>query len=192
MRSFLSTLAMLLLSAPVFCQTATLKATDNFIETVDQHFKNGSLKQKNPAMSSKLGGTFNAYYLNKKLVLITSDHSGPFGFIDHSYYIENDSVVYATVKKVILKEPETEKEYVAYEKYLIFNTDKNGKTDLTKWPLTVNIDNRYYFDQDQIVKYSLKNLGKPLKPLDKEIEETTKDLLFRFATHMKELNVSTE
>lgn len=181
-----------LISTQLRGQASVLKSTDKYVEMIDEHFGNGSLKQKHGALSTKLGGTFNAYYLNKKLVLITSNYGGPFGFFDHSYYIEKDSLVFAVVRKVILKEPENEKEYTAYEKYLIFNTDKNGKTDLTKWPLTVDINNRYYFNHNQVIKYDLKNLNKPVKPLENEIGETTKDLLFRLTTHLEELNPPTK
>ena len=187
MRSFCLTLFLIFIAALCFAQNVSVKSTEKYLELINKHVENSSLKQKDLGSMSKLGGTVTGYYLNKKLVLITTSYGGQFGYIDHSFYMENDSLVYVNEKKIILKEPETEKEYEAYEKYVIFNTDKNGKTDLTKWPLTVNISNAYYFGNGQIVKYRLKSFDKTVKPFENEIERAAKDLIYRYHTHCEEL-----
>jgi hypothetical protein len=170
-----------------FAQNNIVKSTNKYVDLIDKHVKENLLTKKQADKMSIFGGSVTSYYLNKKLVLITTKYGGEFGYIAHSYYIENDTLVFASEKKIILKEPETEKEYSAYEKYLIFNTDKNGNTDLTKWPLTVNISNDYYFNKKQLIKYQLKSFDKPEKVSEGQIEETARELMQRYATHLEEL-----
>jgi hypothetical protein len=170
-----------------FAQNNIIKSTNKYIDFINEHVKENLLTKKQPDKTSVLGGSVTGYYLHKKLVLITTKYGGEFGYIAHSYYVENDTVVFANEKKIILKEPETEKEYSAYEKYLVFNTDKNGNTDLTKWPLTVNMNNDYYFNKNLVIKYQLKSFDKPVKATEKQIEEATQELMYRYTTHTEEL-----
>lgn len=179
---------LLLISGMCFSQNAPVKSTDKFVEMIDTHLKNGSLKQKELGHASVLGGTLTGYYLGKKLVFMRSSYGGPFGQFDHLFYLENDSLVFAIEKKIILKEPESTKEYEAYENYVIFNTDKAGKTDLSKWPLLVNLNNTYYFDHGKIIKYQLKSFDKIYKPQPDQLESSAGDLSYRCKTQYRELN----
>lgn len=179
-------LAFTFLSFFSFAQT-DLKSTDNYVNLITTKWKGNSLTKKPLDRMSVLGGSVTGYYLKARLVLIVTHNGGEFGYLDHLFYIQDDSLLYVAETKVILKEPETEKEYSEYEKYLIFNTDKNGKTNLKKWPLTVDIQNTYYFDNNTVIKYELKNFDKPVAPAENEIEASTKDLIFRFASHQEEL-----
>ncbi len=167
-------------------QTNT-KASDKYVEQINTYLKDNSLKKKSLDHMSTVGGAVAGYYLNKKLVLITTNYGGAFSDIGFSFYILNDSIVFVNESKVVLKEPITEKEYSEYERYVIFHTDKQGNTDLTKWPLSTDIHNDYYFKNGTIVKYELRNFKKKFNPAGDHIAETTLDLLSRFKTHVEEL-----
>ena len=170
-----------------FAQSPIQRATDKYVESVNKFRNENALVKKQLEHKSLLGPEVAAYYLKKKLMLITTHYGGEFGYIDYSFYVENDSLLFVNEKKIILKEPQTEKEYSAYEKYVIFNTNKQGITDFSKWPLMVDLNNSYYIDNDSIIRYTLKNFSKPVKPIGNEIEESAKDLIYRFKTHLGEV-----
>lgn len=71
---------------------------------------------------------------------------------------------------------------------MIFNTDKNGNTNYSKWPLTVDINNTYYIASRKITRCELKNFGKPVKlATDTTVEGISKELIRRYTIHMEEL-----
>jgi hypothetical protein len=174
-------------SGVISSQNSATKAIDKHVNQVNDFLKTKSLVKKQADSLSILGGVLTSYALKNKLLLIKSHHGGEFGYVDYSYYLKNDSLVFIDEKKVSLKEPVTEKQYAEYERYVIFHTDKNGVVDYTQWPLGVNIHNTYYFKNNVIFKYELKNFKKIIKPEENEIQEINKNLLNRYETHLLEL-----
>jgi hypothetical protein len=171
----------------VFAQKINTKETDKYVDLINGFLKTNSLIKKQADSLSVYGGKVSAYYLKTKLVLIKSHHGGEFGYVDYAYYVSNDSLVFVNEKKVSLKEPITEKEYAEYERYVIFHTDKKGNVDYSKWPLGTDINNDYYFKNNSIIQYKLRNFNKTVKAIQNEIEETTKTLINRYTGHLEEL-----
>lgn len=169
-------------------QSPNLKSVESYVNLVSEKYKGKALKEKQLEGKRPVGGTVTGYYMKSKLVLITTHSSDEFAYNDYFYYVEDDSLLFVRVKHIVLKEPVNEKEYAEYEKYLLFNTDHKGNTDVKKWPLTSDFSSDYYFTNSQITKYDLKNFGKPIKAAEGEIEGTTKDLIMRYATHLAALN----
>ena len=165
-----------------------IKTTDEYTNLINKKLENNLLKKKQADTLSAISGTVTGYYLKNNLALITTHHGGAFDYIDYSFYIKNDSLLFVTERKVSLKEPITEKEYAEYERYVIFNTDKQGKTDFTKWPLTVDLNYTYYFQNSVIVKYELTDFNKPVKATENQVSETARNLISLFTTHVKELS----
>lgn len=168
-------------------QTANYKNIDNYTHLVSEKYKGNALKEKPLEGKSDIGGKVTGYYMKTKLVLITTHSSDEFSYNDYLFYVEDDSLIYVKVKHVVLKEPINEKEYAEYEKYVLLNTDHKGNTDVKKWPLVMDLNNTYYINNNQIVKYTLNNLGKDLKPAEGELEGITKDLINRYSIHLEEL-----
>ena len=174
-------------TSQVFAQKVNTKETDKYVDLINGFLKTNSLVKKQADSLSVYGGNVHGYYLKTKLVLIKSHHGGEFGYVDYDYYVSNDSLIFANEKKVSLKEPITEKEYAEYERYVIFHTDKKGTVDYSKWPLGTDINNDYYFKNNSIFHFQLRNFNKPVKVIENEIEETTKILIDRYKSHLKEL-----
>ncbi|PBQ34192.1 hypothetical protein CNR22_21270 [Sphingobacteriaceae bacterium] len=168
-------------------QTPNFKSIDNYTNLISEKYKSNALKEKQLEGKRTPGGTVTGYYMKNKLVLITTHSADEFAYNDYFYYIEADSLLFVRAKHIVMKEPVNEKEYAEYEKYLLFNTDHKGNTDVNKWPLITDLSNEYYIDNNQIIRYDLKNSGKALKAADGEIEGISKDLITRFTSHMQEL-----
>ena len=164
--------------------------TDKYVTQVNTFLKDNLLTKRVLDQKSSLGGDISGYYFKNKLQLIVSRLSSEFGFIEYSFYLEKDSLLFVNEKKVALKEPASEKEYSEYEKYVLFNTDKNGNTDLKKWPLTTDISNNYYLQNRKIVKYELKNFNKTVKASEGEIEEANKSIVERYLIHQEALKLN--
>lgn len=185
MRSlFICLLSLLFLQGTA--QTIDTKSTDKYVKQVNTFLKENVYTKKPLADKSPTGGTVTGYYLKNRLQLITAVKSDDFGFIEHSFYIEKDSLVFIKECTVVLKQPMSGKEFEDYETYVLFNT-QNGTTDFSKWPLLTDIANTYYFQNSRIIKYQLKSFNKNVKPADSEIDESNKELVAHFLTHLEEL-----
>lgn len=171
---------------PALAQNDAVKSTDKLIKQVNTFLKENALAKKTLDHKSTVGGAVNGYYLKNKLRLITARQQSEFGYIEYLFYVERDSLLFVNERKVMLKEPVNEKEYAEYEKYILFNTE-NGNTDFTKWPLTADISNDYYFLNRKVIKYRHKNFNKAVETNENEVEETARDLISRYMTHFNEL-----
>ncbi|WP_317897364.1 hypothetical protein [Aurantibacillus circumpalustris] len=174
-------------TSQVFAQKVNTKETDKYVDLINGFLKTNSLIKKQADSLSIYGGDLKAYYLKTKLVFIKSHHGGEFGYVDYTYYLSNDSLVFVNEKKVSLKEPITEKEYGEYERYVIFHTDKKGNVDYSKWPLGTDINNDYYFKNNSVISFQLRNFNKPVKTSENEIIEAAKTLVSRYKVHLEEL-----
>ena len=97
-----------LLSQPVFSQMETL---DSKSKKIDSLFKVKALEEKIYTEMSRCGGSLKGYYFDNELILIQTLYSGPLGFTDTKWYIENGRLFKSVQFGFEYEEPENLDEY---------------------------------------------------------------------------------
>jgi hypothetical protein len=97
-----------LLSQAVFSQTEIL---DTKSKKIDSLFKVKALEEKKYTEMSRCGGSLKGYYFEKELILVQTLYSGPMGFTDTKWYIENGKLFKSVQFGFEYQEPESLDEY---------------------------------------------------------------------------------
>lgn len=155
---------------------------DKYKADIDIKLKSKKLTTKVYPEMSFYGGSLKGFYSNKKLVLIKSERSVEFSSTDLDLYIINDCVVFVTEQNSVVKQPEDMDDYIKK------HTDKNNITDLSKLPLEVDDDNKYYLKGDKIVDLQMKSFKKEIRPMEDVVAEKNKMILEYYQSFIDELN----
>lgn len=97
-----------LFSQAVFSQTEFIDAKS---KKIDSLFKVNALEEKVFPQMSRCGGSLKGYYLKNELILIHTLYSGPMGFTDTKWYIENGKLFKSVQFGFEYEEPENLDEY---------------------------------------------------------------------------------
>ncbi len=161
-----------------------VKKIDDYRLIIDNKLSSKKLTEKfYPNMSAR-GGAVYVYYADKKLVLIKTRFNAEAGYHSIDFYILNDTLVYAFEKQRQIKEPDNKDDYDAYiKKY----SDKKGRIDFSKIPLSVCDDNAYYLSDNHIFDSQMKSFGKKTKIMEDVIADKNKLLLVNYKSHLDEL-----
>lgn len=97
-----------LLSNATFSQTESIDAKS---KKIDSLFKINALKEKGYTEMSRCGGSLKGYYFKNDLILIHTLYSGPMGFVDTKWYVENGKLFKSVQFGFEYEEPENLDEY---------------------------------------------------------------------------------
>jgi hypothetical protein len=133
---------------------------------------------------SARGGAVYGYYADTKLVLIKTRFNAEAGYHSIDFYVLNDTLVYAFEKQRQIKEPDSKDDYETYiKKY----SDKKGRIDFGKIPLSVCDDNVYYLSDNYIFHSQMKSFDKKTKIMEDVIADKNKMLIENYKSHLDEL-----
>lgn len=177
----------LLLSLPVWSQKKSLPASaERYALQIDAQRQQNSLIAKSLDHMSATGGSVTGFYAGEKLVLIYTVYSAERGYHAFNYYLRHDSLLLVRELQAMWK-LHSEEDYERFDTYRIAHTDSSGVTDLSGWPMDIDDDNHYYFQDTVMVKAELKSFKKPQMAEKSELAEKNKDLLRRLRIHCGEL-----
>lgn len=183
MKHLFTLLALTTLFNVSFAQKREPYPADQYVKTINANFKAGKLVKKQLNYMSPLGGDVEGYYLNQKLVFIKTTYGGECGYHSYDFYIKNDTLVFVKEIAKYCKIIDGDK----YTAYIAAHTDRNGNTDMTKWPLETDDNNRYYIDDNHIIDFILKSFVKPTKAYEDIIAAKSKEIIEHYNSHLQEL-----
>jgi hypothetical protein len=155
-----STLFFILFSCTVFGQT---EALDTKAKTIDSLFKAKALDEKIFPQMSFCGGNLKGYYLKNELVFIHTIYSGPMGFTDTKWYLENGKLFKSVQFGFEYEEPENLDEYCKTHQTANHECDFSG--------LKAKTYRSIFYDYKKMISFSKVENNEPLN-LTKAIQKS--------------------
>ncbi len=165
-----------LLSQLVFCQT---EAIDTKSKKIDSLFKAKGLDEKVYTEMSRCGGSLKGYYLKNELILIHTVYSGPMGFTDTKWYIENGKLFKSVQFGFEYEEPENLDEYCKRHQ------TANHECDFSA--LKAKTYRSVFYDYKKMISFSKVENNEPLNLTKENQKSEIKLLKSCFKTLVEEL-----